>query len=504
MINTLKALYQCRLLTFKGLWYLLCAIRVVGINLMALLYVSQRFYPKKIALQDENSNIDFATLYKQSQHLADQLAALYHIKPKQKIAVMAYNHVFLAHTLFALSTSGSDIYLLNAEMSFIQFEQLNKIYKFDLIIHDPDIKFLEQKSTLFTYHDSLPSIQLLLDTPLQADKNKRSVVHFSKIIVLTSGSTGSFKVAGRSAKAKSFIKPFTALLTKLNLNQYASIYIATPIYHGFGIATFCISILLGATGFLQKRFKANEASQLLNDNKIEVITLVPLMLNRLLKHDSLSLSSLKCIITGGSPITEALVKETQAKLGKVLFNLYGTSEAGVCTIATPDDLALYPNTIGLPIKGLSIKLMQNNKAVIDTVGELYIKCAWSIEGNEWISTGDLGYKDQQGYYYLQGRIDDMIVSAGENVYPHDLEQKILEHPFVTEACVLAINDDEFGQRLVAFIVLDKAQYLSESALLNWLCTKIARYQIPKRIIQLNEIPITAIGKPNKKLLFEKL
>lgn len=287
---------------------------------------------------------------------------------------------------------------------------------------------------------------------------------------------------------------------KLKLNQYSSIYIATPIYHGFGMATFCIAVLLGATGFLRKKFKTEEVSQIIHEHKVEVMTLVPLMLSRLLNYDSASLTSLKCIITGGAPIAETLVKETQGTLGRVLFNLYGTSEAGVCTIATPDDLVKQPRSIGLPITGLHIELMRDGQEIVEGVGELYIKCAWSIEGNEWLATGDLAYKDQQGYFYLQGRTDDMVVSAGENVYPYDLEQQLLAHPAIEEAVVMPVEDEAFGQRLVAFIVLAQEQCLSDEILLSWLRHKVARYQMPKKIIQLNEIPITAIGKPDKRQL----
>lgn len=168
MINTLKALYQCKLLSFRGVWYLICAMRGVGINLMALLYVSQRFYPQKIAFQDDSGCVDFLTLYKQSQHLADQLAALYGVKARQKVAVMAYNHIPLVHTLFALSVLGVDIYLLNAEMSASQFEQLDKKISFDLIIHDPVIDCLDKQNRLVTYHATLPSIQSLIHEPLRS------------------------------------------------------------------------------------------------------------------------------------------------------------------------------------------------------------------------------------------------------------------------------------------------------------------------------------------------
>lgn len=504
MISILTSLYQCRLLTIKGLWYSFCAIRNVGINLMALLYISQRFNPHKIAVQDENSQLSFRELYQQSQHLADQLDSHYGFKPKQKVAIIAYNHMNIAHTLFALSVLGLDIYLINAEVSAAQFAQLNQQIQFDLVIRDADIDFALPNQSIFMYHDQLPSIQSMLALPRVGNKSKRKIQSFSKIIVLTSGSTGRFKLASRNTNAKNFIAPFTALLTKLRLSHYSSIYIATPIYHGFGMATFCIAILLGATSFLRKKFTTHEASHVINEKQIEVVTLVPLMLNRLLKYDASALTSLKCIVTGGAPISSKLVNDTLTTLGNVLFNLYGTSEAGVCTIATPDDLTKLPNTIGLPIAGLKSRIMKQGQLVTNEVGELYIQCAWSIQGNQWIATGDLAIQNPQGYYFLQGRVDDRIISAGENVYPIDLEQQLLDHPLIAESYVMPISDEEFGQRLVAFVVSKNSQCLSEDALILWLKTNVARYQMPKKIVQVTEIPITAIGKPDKKRLLTML
>ena len=499
MLKTLQALYRCQLLTGQGIWHLLNSIRTDGMNLMALLYVRQKLSPLQTAIDTEDSCINYRTLYLQSRQLADQLAIHCAIKPHQKIAVMANNHIVQVHTLFALAALGADIYLLNTELSASQLQSIHHDVQFDWIIHDPEITVLPAVKTLPTYHQHLVSVFSLLTTPVNPRPVKRKPTHFSKITVLTSGTTGRFKLAGRSSRAKNFLSPFSQLLVQLNLSLYKKVYIATPIYHGFGMATLCMSVLLGATIFLTRRFHHEKACQLIAANQIEVVTLVPLMLTRMMNYCETQLQSLRCIITGGAPITPALVTQVLNRLGKILFNLYGTSEAGVCMIASPQDLAIQPSTIGKPLQGLSAKLLLNPTAN-DTQGELHIKCAWSALGKRWVGTGDLAYKDTAGYYYLQGRVDDMIVSAGENVYPFELENSLLNHPQITDTAVISVPDQEFGQRLVAFIVLNPASDQNELTIKDWLKTQIARYQMPKKIILIDELPMTTIGKVDRKKL----
>ena len=499
MLKAIKALWRCKLLTPAGIWHVLNSIRLDGINLMALLYIRQKLSPQQTAIIATDYTLDYRTLYKQSQHLANQLFSHCHISPRQKIAVMATNHALLVHTLFALAALGADVYLLNTEISSSQLSQINDKVQFDWIIHDPEISTLPAVKTLPTYHDNLLSIQTLLRAAPPNNPLKRPVTHFSKITVLTSGTTGRFKLAERSSQAQNFISPFYQLLVKLNLSDFQRIYLATPIYHGFGMATLCMSVLLGATIFLRTRFVAEKACHLIADHHIEVVTLVPLMLARMISYSEQHLSSLRCIITGGAPITPALVTHVLNRYGKVLFNLYGTSEAGIAMIATSADLTAHPATIGQPLKGLSAKLMKDGQ-VTTTQGELYLKCAWSTQGNQWVATGDLACKDKHGYYYLQGRVDDMIISGGENVYPFELETSLLSHPHIADTAVVSVEDEDFGQRLVAFIVLKSGAAETKTTLLDWLRTRIARYQMPKTIILLDELPMTAIGKVDRKKL----
>ena len=499
MIKAIKALHTIKLFTFKGIWHLLMSFGSVGMNLMALLYIRQKLSPNQIAINENDNCITYHTLYTQSQHLAKKLAMHCDIKPHQKIAIMANNHTIMIHTLFAIARLGADIYLLNTELSVNQLQNIQDAVKFDWIIHDPQISTLTDVKSLPIDHPEQVSIYSLLNDNSLPNTSNLKVTHFNKLTVLTSGTTGRFKMAGRNSKAQNFISPFYQLLMKLNLSKYNRVYIATPIYHGFGIATLCMSVLLGATIFINKRFDAVKVCQLINKYNIEVITLVPLMLSRMMNYSTTQLRSLRCIITGGAPIAVTLVQRTINQLGEVLYNLYGTSEAGICMIATPNDLINHPSTIGKPITGLSTKLMNNGKE--DAIkGELYIKCAWSTQGKNWIATGDIAQKDRENNYYLNGRIDDMIVSGGENVYPFEIEQFLINHPDINDLAVISVNDEEFGQRLVAFVVLAAYAKQSEDTLKDWLKPQIARYQMPKKIYIIDELPMTHIGKVDRKQL----
>lgn len=220
MIKTLKALYRSQLLTFSGIWHLLNSIRIDDMNLMTLLYVRQKLSPQQTAISEDYYNIDYRTLYTQSQHLADQLNTHCAIKPHQKIAVMATNQPILVHIIFALAALGADIYLLKTELSAKQLQNINDNLQLDWIIHDSEINTLPAVKTLPIHHYNQTSVQSLLNASIPSDSVKRKVTHCSKLTVLTSGTTGCFKMAGRSSKVQNFISPFYQLLVKLNLSHY--------------------------------------------------------------------------------------------------------------------------------------------------------------------------------------------------------------------------------------------------------------------------------------------
>src|SRR5262249_54349172 len=159
------------------------------------------------------------------------------------------------------------------------------------------------------------------------------------------------------------------------------------------------------------------------------------------------------IISGGAWLNPALARETLGRLGPVLFNLYGTSEAGVCLMARPGGLGREPRSNGKAVRGGQTCIWNESGPGGNggAGGRPRIKSAWTARRNGWTETGDLAYCDPEGDFFLSGRADDMIVSGGENVYPVELENALVRHPDVESVAVVGVPDEEFGQRLKAVV-----------------------------------------------------
>lgn len=486
--------------SLKGIIAILRAFFVRGANLFTILEIRTNLNPLKLALVADGKSFRYIDLYSETKKLAYVLKEEHKLKAGQKIAILCRNNVEHILSIFAASGIGMDVFLLSAEISEEQFQSILNRRKFDFIIHDPSLSRHIEKNGYTDKSLVTTNIRKLEFGVPETFRLKR--VSFNKIVVLTSGSTGNSAEAGRNTAFFTYIKPFRSLLRKLHITTHKSLYIATPLHHGFGLISLLISIAMGKLIFIQSTFNESRACELIKNHKIEAITLVPLMLRRMLYHSKESLQSLRCIISGGAALSPQLVVEVQHYLGDVLYNLYGTSETSVILIASPSDLKYSPECLGKVLDGVKIRIVnsEKNKVDIEATGEIEVKCAWSVNPNQWINTGDIGYVDTNGYYFLKGRSDDMIVSGGENVYPLELENILSKHPCILEVVVIGITDDEFGQRLKAFIVVDNTTSITEYELFAWLKEHTARYQMPKEIEFVKEIPLNKAGKPDKKKL----
>jgi fatty-acyl-CoA synthase len=513
VFELLGQLYRTDLFTIVGLIRLIEALMTTGINLMAILRIAAKLHPQRIAVIDERDRLSYGELWQQAESLALALHLNYGIECKQKVAIACRNHASAIKSIFALSRLGTHVFLLNPEMSPEQILALAATHQFDFYIYDEQIAHifanpLFHRKSLPAYHPTEDSIDLISSHPLATARLKK--VKTGNIVVMTGGTTGQPKSAIRKPSLFNFLPPFFALLTQVHLERYKSVYIATPIYHGFGVASLFIGVTLGSTMYFTSRFKAESACELIEQERVEVVVLVPLMLQRMFKIDSGSLSSLQRIVTGGALLNPVLAQETFHRLGAILFNLYGTSEAGFCIMATADILAKKPGSIGKPVRGVRAKVVDNidspkerlRQRIVstNTIGRLCIRSAWTTSKKSWIETGDLAYRDLDGDLFLCGRVDDMIVSGGENVYPIELENIIILHPDVESVGVVGIADPEFGQRLKAVIKKNKGTTLDRSTLLTWLKPRVARYQMPAVIEFRDELPYTALGKLDKKSL----
>jgi len=506
MLTLLRKLHRTRLLTIPGLCRLVEAVLTTGANPMAMLRVAAKLYPERTAVTDEQERLSYPGLWRQAEALAGALHAEYGIQPRQKVALACGNHAALIKAIFACSRLGTHVFLVNPGMTADQLRALEERLRFDFYVYDDPLAavFADPalgKKSLPSYHPTDPSIHRLALRP-GAAKVRLKKQKAGNIVVMTGGTTGQPKAASRKPSILDFLPPFVALLTQIHLDNYRTVYVATPVYHGFGVAALFMGVILGADMYFTRRFEAGRACELIARHKIEAVTVVPLMLQRMLNQDDQALTSLRCIITGGAMLSPALARESLAKLGPTLFNLYGTSEGGFAIMATPDQLARKPESIGKPVRGVCARVLNEAGQEVGTkaVGRLCLRSSWTTSKQNWIETGDLAYRDGEGHIFLCGRVDDMIVSGAENVYPIELENVLAQHPDVAAVAVVGIPDAEFGQRLKAVVAAKTGSPLDKAALLAWLKPRVARHQMPAVVEFRDELPYTPLGKLDKKAL----
>jgi acyl-CoA synthetase (AMP-forming)/AMP-acid ligase II len=506
MFTLIGKLRRTRLLTLGGMLVLLDALVTTGVNLMAMLRIAAKLHPRRVAVIDEREQLTYTELWQQAESLAVALHGDHGLRSGHKAAIACRSHAAAIKAIFAVSRVGAHVFLLNPEMSADQLLTLAERLRFDFCVYDEQLACAFENSALSNrslpaYHPTKDSIDRIASRP-RCVKARLKRFKTGSVVVMTGGTTGTPKAASRKPSLFNFLPPFVALLTQVHLDKYQSVYVATPIYHGFGVATLFIGVILGARMYFTRRFDAERSCSLIARNRIEVVTVVPLMLQRMLKQDAGSLSCLRCIITGGALLSPALARETLEVVGPKLFNLYGTSEAGFCVMATPDVLARKPESIGKPVRGVRAAILNEAGQAVGKggIGRLCIRSSWTTSQGAWTETGDLAYRDDEGDIVLCGRVDDMIVSGGENVYPIELEKVLVQHPDVESVGVVGIPDAEFGQRLKAVVVRKRDRALEEATLRDWLKARVARYQIPAVIEFCEELPYTPLGKLDKKAL----
>jgi fatty-acyl-CoA synthase len=233
--------------------------------------------------------------------------------------------------------------------------------------------------------------------------------------------------------------------------------------------------------------------------------------NEIARYD---LSSLRAVISGAAALGPALAERFIGQFGGILCDVYGSTEIGIATIATSADLIAAPGTVGRPCLGSSVRILGDDDKVLPAgvTGRIFVGGGLVFGGysdggtkpvvNGRMSTGDLGHLDEQGRLFVDGREDDMIVSGGENVYPVEVEDCLATHPAVADAAVVGVDDPEFGQRLVAYVVLARGATVAEDDLIQHVRTNLARYKAPRQVVLVDELPRNATGKVLRRNLSE--
>jgi len=299
--------------------------------------------------------------------------------------------------------------------------------------------------------------------------------------------------------------------------------IILPLFHVNALMSSMMCINNGITICLRKRFSAREFWEVVERYKVNAFSAVPAVYNILLKDDEnykkYNRSSLFIAITGAAEISPETIKKFEEKFGVPVYEGYGLTEATVASTMNPVGERKI-GSIGKPIPGHEVAIMDDNGNILPAgkIGEIVVRgenvmkgyfkdekaTSEVIDKDGWLHTGDMGYKDQDDFFFIVGRKKDMLIRGGENIYPKEIENFIQEHPKVLEAAVIGVPDAIMGEEVKAYVI-KKDETLSEDELRAYLKTKLAEYKMPKYIsfIPYDEMPRNPMGKIMKKDLRER-
>ncbi len=454
-----------------------------GFTLLALLDSVKGI--KEGTCTDDNEQISYGDLYERSLAMAYYLHEKYDIRQSSKVAIVSVNCVPFVTSLFAASGLGADIFLLNPNQKRDHFESFLVSQEIDLIIGEEAIaNEFPNGIPFFCYHEKID---------MTGGRSVRSIVKRKKgnIIILSSGSKGLPKSERRKVAVAKYLDPLVDIIEKLHLKQNRSVLISVPVFHGYGLAALLLSVFLGQKIRLTKKFDTERTLKIMQDEKPDSWIAVPLIIQKVFSANAGSIP-VKSIISGGDVLPSNIIGVIRKKSSAKIYNLYGTSETGVCTIATDDDLRNYPGTIGKTIPGIKTKIVgaDGNLVTGEGAGQLLVKCTWSSDSRDsgYVPTGDLVSKNKEGYYFYKGRQDDMMVIGGENVYPIEVENILYRHPAVKWGKARSsINEDQMAGIHIDIVMLPGAS-LSEKELIDWMSGKAPNYMVPRSVAILDEEP----------------
>jgi fatty-acyl-CoA synthase len=479
-------------------------------------------YPDRVAVVDERGALTFEDMHRRSNALAHALA---HegVREGDDVAIMARNHRGFIDATVACSKLGAGALFLNTAFAAPQIADVLERERPLAVIYDQEFAGLVAEGAagrmrFVSWNEpgeqtADPRLDELIDGGSDADL--QPPLEKGRVVILTSGTTGAPKGAQR--KQPDTLEPVAALFSKIPLRARGVTMIAAPMFHSWGFAHFTLALPLGSTLVLQRRFDPEATLRAVAQHRADALAVVPVMLQRMLELGENTIarydvSCLRVIALSGSALPGELATRAMDVFGDVLYNLYGSTEVAWATIATPEDLRAAPGTAGRAPMGTVVKLLDadGREVAQGATGRIFVGNELAFDGytggggkeviDGLMSTGDVGHLDAAGRLFVDGRDDEMIISGGENVFPREVEDLLADHAEIEEVAVVGVPDEEFGQRLRAFVVTRDGSSLSEDAIQGYVKQNLARFKVPREVVFLAALPRNATGKVLKREL----
>jgi long-chain acyl-CoA synthetase len=337
------------------------------------------------------------------------------------------------------------------------------------------------------------------------------------VIIYTSGTTGRPKGAELTHSNLFLNANLSKDLQDLNYNDISMLVL--PLFHIFGqVVCMIASIFRGATAVLVPRFDAEMVLGLIQNEKVTHFAGVPTMYWGLLSYpdaDKFDSSSLRVCLSGGAALPVQVLRDFEAKYNVAILEGYGMSEGSPVVTFNHPDRVRKPGSVGTPVWGVEVCIMDENGNELgaNEKGEICYRGHNVMKGyykrpdanaetiqNGWLHSGDIGIRDDDGYYFIVDRTKDMIIRGGYNVYPREVEEVMIQNPAISLVAVIGVPDDEYGEEIKACVVLKPEMVISEKELIVWTKERIASYKYPRVVEFMSSLPMGASGKILKREL----
>lgn len=456
--------------------------------------------PNQIAIDDGNERLSFAELKKQVEVLVGKID---HLNPGSRVGLLATNTLMSYKLALAIMCSGRTIVWLNWRLAGEELERQ---------IKDSGLQLCLVENSLWRsgMTDPFKSYSAFLIT--SADPGELIPVFKSNwvaSIMYTSGTTGKPKGVLQTFGNHFYSAVSSAL--NLGLSSADKWLCVAPIFHISGFSIIMRGLIYGMTVRLVEKFRAEEIERILANETVTIMSVVPFMLKKLIQQQNKTNthynSAFRCMLLGGGTIDRETL-ETCLQRSIPVVQCYGMTETCSQIVALRSaDALLKLGSVGQPLFSTQLKLSKDGEILLKTPALTpgYLNLPDKLPSkmtDGWYRTGDIGHLDKEGYLYIDGRADEMLISGGENIFPQEVEQIYQRYPQINEVAVVGQNDSVWGQVPVAFVVSDRR--LSTTKLMNYGYEHLARYKVPQHYIFVSELPKNASGKIRRFMLREKL
>ncbi|MDG6110159.1 AMP-binding protein [Dactylosporangium aurantiacum] len=484
------------------------ALRRWGFGLYGEMRSTAARDPDRVAVIDEDRQVTYAELDVRVRRLANALRAEHGIRAGDRVGLLCNNSAGMVEAMLALIALGAQAVLVNTGLGNAQLEAVAHDQSLTLLVHDDDLLGM-----LAAVPPNLPRLAMsktggLIHRAPSAELEPPGDA--GSVVVLTSGTTGAPKGARR--RNPSSLGPLASVVSRIPLYAGERMFVAAPLFHTWGLAALQLCLALRGTIVVARRFTAQSTVDAVRATGCTSLFAVPVMLQRLLEAPA-PMPTLRVAATSGSALTGPLASRFMDVYGPVLYNLYGSTEASWVSIATPEELRSAPGTAGRPPHGTRVAILSDTGTELPTgvIGRIFVGNDMLFEGytngtgreshGDLLGTGDLGHLSADGLLFVDGREDDMVISGGENVYPAAVEDVIAELPQVREVAVAGVPDEEFGQRLAAWIALHDGEYVDPEAVREYVRHRLARFSVPRDVHYIAALPRNATGKVVRRQLY---